>query len=384
MTSSPAAFTDLRAAEFPWAEGVVYLNHASTGPIPARTQRAIDQVEHRRREPFRLSDTHHVEVMSAARTAVARLIGAEPGEIALTPNTSYGINMAAQTLPLRPGDEVLVPDGEFPANVYPWLLLRQRGITVELIPRTAAGWPDEGRLLERLAGPRVRAVAVSWVQFSNGYRVDLDRLAAACRERDVWLVLDAIQGIGQLPLDVRATQVDLIACGGQKWLLSPWGSGFLYVRRDRIEQLVPKFAGWLAFRGGEDLSRLTDYDATFLPDARRFELVTLPYQDLAGLTASVGLITEAGPERIAAHLRVLRAPLLAAAARGTLEITSPVNEPYDSAIWRVRTRDVAGDYRRLRTANVACSVREGALRLAPHFYNTVEEVERVMSLLERT
>jgi selenocysteine lyase/cysteine desulfurase len=177
--------------------------------------------------------------------------------------------------------------------------------------------------------------------------------------------------------------VDVIACGGQKWLLSPWGSGFLYVRRDRLEQLVPKFAGWLAFRGGEDLSRLTDYDATFLPDARRFELVTLPYQDLAGLTASVGLIAEAGPGRIAAHLRTLRAPLLAAAGRGTLEVTSPVEEPHDSAIWCVRTRDAAGDHRRLRAADIACSVREGALRLAPHFYNTVDEVERVVSLLER-
>jgi selenocysteine lyase/cysteine desulfurase len=383
MAPARGPFAELRAAEFPWADATLYLNHASTGPIPVRAQRAIDEVERRRREPFRISDTHHVEVMSAARAAVARLIGAEPGEIALAPNTSYGINMAAQTLPLRPGDEVLVPDGEFPANVYPWLLLRERGVTVELIPRTATGWPDEDRLLERLSGPRVRAVAISWVQFSSGYRVDLDRLSAACRERDVWLVLDAIQGIGQLPLDVRATPMDVIACGGQKWLLSPWGSGFLYVRRDRIEQLVPRFAGWLAFRGGEDLSRLTDYDATFLPDARRFELVTLPYQDLAGLTAGVGLIAEARPERIGTHLRSLRDPLLAAAERGSFRVTSPVEEPHDSAIWCVQTRDVAGDHHRLRAAGVSCSVREGALRLSPHFYNTVDEVERVVSLLER-
>lgn len=381
MSKAPASFADLRAAEFPWAESAIYLNHASTGPVPARAQRAIDEMERRRREPFRLTDTDHVRVLADARAAVARLIGAEPGEIALAPNTSYGINMAAQTLPLGPGDEVLVPDGEFPANVYPWLLLRERGIRVELVPRTPAGWPDEDGLLERLARPAVRAVAISWVQFASGYRVDLARLAAACRERGVWLVLDAIQGIGQLPLDVGAIPVDVVACGGQKWLLSPWGSGFLYVRRERIAELTPRFAGWLAFRGSDDLSRLTDYDPTFQPDARRFELVTLPYQDLAGLTASLELIDEARPERVAAHLRALRAPLLSAAERGAFRVTSPTEPEHDSAIWCVRTGDVAGGYRRLRAAGITCSLREGALRLSPHFYNTADEVERVVALL---
>jgi selenocysteine lyase/cysteine desulfurase len=375
-------FADLRAAEFPWAADVTYLNHASTGPIPARTQRAIDEVERRRREPFRIFDTHHLEVMQAARAAVARLIGADPDEVALTPNTSYGINMAAQTLPLGSGDAVLVPDGEFPANVYPWLLLQRRGVRVELIPRTAAGWPDEDRLLERLGRPDVRAVAISWVQFASGYRVDLARLSAACRERGVWLVLDAIQGVGQLPLDLRATPVDLVACGGQKWLLAPWGSGFLYVRRDRIAQLTPRFTGWLAFRGTDDLSRLTDYDPTFRPDARRFELVTLPYQDLAGLTASVELLTQIGVDRIAAHLRALRAPLLRAADRGALRVTSPTDPAHDAAIWCVRSADPAATAERLRAARVTCSLREGALRLSPHFYNTADEIERVVTLLE--
>jgi selenocysteine lyase/cysteine desulfurase len=319
--------------------------------------------------------------MRAARAAVARLIGADPAEVALTPNTSYGINMAAQTLPLAPGDEILLPDGEFPANVYPWLLQRARGVAVEIIPRRPNGWPDEDRLLERLSGPRVRALAISWVQFASGYRVDLPRLAAACRERGVWLVLDAIQGVGQLPLDLAATPVDVVACGGQKWLLSPWGSGFLYVRRDRIPELVPRFTGWLAFRGTDDLSRLTDYDPTFHDDARRFELVSLPYQDVAGLTESLRLLSDVGVERIAAHLEDLRAPLLAAADRGLVRVASPTEPPHDSAIWCVQTPDVARAYQRLRAERITCSVREGALRLSPHFYNTVDEVERAVALL---
>jgi selenocysteine lyase/cysteine desulfurase len=376
------SFARLRAVEFPWTAECTYLNHASTGPIPVRTQRAIDEVERRRREPFRITDTHHVEVMAAARAAVARLIGADPAEIALTTNTTAGINMAATSLPLAAGETVLVPDGEFPANMYPWLLLRDRGVRVEVIPRTAEGWPDEARLLDRLDGAGVRAVAISWVQFASGYRVDLPRLGAACRERGIWLVLDAMQGIGQLPLDVRGVPVDLIACGGQKWLLGPWGSGFLYVRRDRIAELAPRFTGWLAYRGTEDLSRLTDYDPTFVDDARRFELVTLPYQDLAGFTASVTMLADLGIDRIAAHLRALRAPLLDAARRGAIRVTSPTDPVHESAIWCVSVSDVRRTHRRLREERVACSLREGALRISPHFYNTPEEIERVVGLLE--
>src|SRR5258705_281416 len=156
-------------------------------------------------------------------------------------------NTVIDTAPLRPGDVVLVSDREFPANVYPWLRLRETGIDVELVPTVESGWPDEARLLERLEDPWVRALAVSLVQFSNGYRVDLAALSAATRRTGAYLVVDAIQAVGQLPVDLRETPVDILACGGQKWLLSPWGSGFVYVRRDLIRELRPPVTGWMAF-----------------------------------------------------------------------------------------------------------------------------------------
>ena len=120
--------------------------------------------------------------------------------------------------------------------MYPWLRLSEVGVVTELIPTTAEGWPDEARLLERLRDPRVRVVAVSLVQFSSGYMVDLERLSAAAAGAGAWLIVDAIQGIGQVPLDLSRVRVDVLACGGQKWLLSPWGSGFIYVRRELIER----------------------------------------------------------------------------------------------------------------------------------------------------
>jgi cysteine desulfurase/selenocysteine lyase len=379
--SGPGVLAQIRAREFPWTAERIYLNNASVGPLPARTQQALATIAAKRREPHLFEEREFPEMLVAARDAAARLIGADRAEIALAPNTSYGLNMAAQVLPLRRGDRVLVPDGEFPANVYPWLLLQQHGIEVELIPRTAAGWPDEARLLAALDDRRVRAVAVSLVQFSSGYRVDVAQLGAACRARGVYFVLDAIQGLGQLPFDVHATPVDLLACGGQKWLLGPWGSGFLYVRRELIGTLTPRFTGWLSFRGTDDFSRLTDYDPTLHEDARRFELASLPYQDMVGLTASLGLLQEAGVGRVAAHLRDLRAPLVARAAGGAFEIVSPIAAPHDSAICCVRTRDVGATFGRLREAGVKCSMREGNIRLSPHLYNTLEEIEQVASLL---
>lgn len=379
----PADTARLRDVEFPWCRERIYLNHASIGPIPARAQRAIDAVQAGRQDPARFTDEELQAILAAGRAAAARLLGVSAAEIALAPNTSYGLNMAAQVLPLRAGDVVLVPDGEFPANVYPWLLQARRGIRTELVPRTPEGWPDEARLLDRLTDPRVRVVAVSFVQFASGYRVDLDRLGAACRANGTFLVVDAIQGLGQCPLDLSRTPVDLLASGAQKWLLGPWGSGFLYVRSDLIAALEPPFAGWMAFRGTEDFSRLCDYDTTFHDDARRFEMVTLPFQDMAGMTASLGLFEEVGVAAIAEHLRALRAPLLDAAGRGRFAVVSPTAEPHDSGIWCVRTDDVRAAYGRLRAAGVVASLREGSIRLSPHLYNTTDEVARVVQLLER-
>ncbi|MGZ8469390.1 MAG: aminotransferase class V-fold PLP-dependent enzyme, partial [Gemmatirosa sp.] len=253
----------LRAAEFPWAARgeAIYLNNASTGPLPARAVEAVQEWTQRRAEPFRLRDPELFATLGRARSLVARLIGAESAEIALMTNTSYGVNLAARALPLAAGDVVLSFDREFPANVYPWMALAERGVRLEQVP-CVDGLPDEEALVRALDRPDVRALTVSWVGFASGYRVDLARLGRLCRERGVWFFVDAIQGLGPCTLDVREVPIDLLACGAQKWLLSPWGSGFLYVRRELVRELAPSSVGWLAVQGSDDFSRLVDYDFT--------------------------------------------------------------------------------------------------------------------------
>jgi len=370
----------LRSTEFPWTSDTIYLNNASIGPLPERTRVVLEEFTRRRAAPHTLPDRELFAMLADTRRKIARLIGAAAEEIALTVNTGFGISMAARALPLEPGDIVLVSDKEFPANVYPWLRLKDRGVSMELVPTTAEGWPDEARLLERLRDPRVRVLAVSLVQFSSGYLVDLDRLSAATRETGAFLVVDAIQAVGHLPVDLSRTRVDVLACGAQKWLLSPWGSGFVYVHRDLIGSLDPAITGWLSFEGTDDLSRLTRYDDTLRADARRFELMTLPYQDFAGLNASLDLLLSLGIGAIRDHVLALHRPVLDWAERSGARIVSP-RGANGSGILCVAPEGVQEVHRRLKAARIVSSLREGAIRFSPHCFNTVAEMERVAHAL---
>ena len=372
---------ELRRTEFPWTTDTIYLNNASIGPLPERTRLVLEAFNRKRAAPFQLPDRDIVTMMAESRRLAAELLGVAPEEIALSINTGFGLSLAARALPLRRGDIVLTSDREFPANVYPWMMLKDIGVTLELAPTTPEGWPDEDYLLERLGDPRVRVLAVSLVQFSNGYTVDLARLSAATRAAGTYLVVDAIQGVGQIPVDLRKTPVDILSCGAQKWLLSPWGSGFVYVRRELIRELRPSVTGWMAFEGTDDFTRLTQYNDTLRGDARRFELITLPYQDFAGMNASLGLLLGLGIPRIRKHLQTLHAPVVAWAARSGARVTSPPGER-GSGILCVAPANVGEAFRALKSAHVISSMREGAIRLSPHAYNTLEEMERVVEALE--
>jgi selenocysteine lyase/cysteine desulfurase len=373
---------ELRNREFPWTAETIYLAAASIGPLPERARLAIEAFNAKRTAPHLIPDRDQFAIHAAARAAAAQLLNARPEEIALAPNTSTGLQAAAGALPLAAGDVVLLSDREFPANVYPWLAQRRHGVVVERAPVTAAGFPDEDYLVHRLADPRVRVLSVSLVQFSNGYRADLARLGEACRANGTFLVVDAIQGLGVVPFDVRALPADIVACGGQKWLLGPWGSGFCFVRGELVRRLVPSASGWLSYRGMDDFGNLLSYDDHLVDDARRFETASPATQDQLGLAASIGLLLDLGVEAIAAYLRWLGDPVLEWAAARGVPITSPTDPRHRSQIVCLAPPDAREAHRRLRQAGVVSSLREGSIRLAPHCYNTVEEMERVVEVLD--
>ena len=370
----------LRREEFPWADRRIYLNHASLGALPARTLKAINEFNTRRAVPFQMVGDDFLTIPGNARAAAAKLINAEADEIGLVQTTSLGLNLVAQSLPLGEGDLVLVSDKEFPSNVYPWKGMKERGVGIEIVSCTAEGWPDEERLIHHLADPRVKAVAVSLVQFANGYRVDLARLSAETRKRNKLLIVDAIQGVGCYPIDVRKTPVDILTAAAQKWMLGPWGAGFIYARKELIPDLAPTVANWLGYEGSDDVTQLTSYHDRHHPNARRFEISGHALQDLVGMTASAGLLAELGPAAIVAHVRTIHEPVLAAAKKKGITIASPTDAARPCTL-SLRPSDPAALYAKLEGNGVSCSLREGLVRLSPHCYNTVEEMERVAGLL---
>jgi selenocysteine lyase/cysteine desulfurase len=373
----------LRDEEFPWtASGeCIYLNAASTGPLPERTVRAQERFTRRRAAPYRLSAEEQFGVLDRSRELVARLIGADVEEISLAGNTGAGLNLAAWALPLGEGDAVVIPDLEFPANVYPWMAAaRTRGFELRRIP-VRQGLLDEEALRSAVAAPDVRVLALSWVGFATGCVADLERFGAACLEHDVYFVVDAIQGLGALPLDVHRAQIDLLACGAQKWLLSPWGTGFTYLRRELARELTPQPVSWMGVEGSDDFTRLLDYDLTWRDDARRFEQVTLPFQDFAGMAASLELLHELGAAEVVSHIQARASDILAGAASLGIPLVTPRER--HAGIACLRPVDAIATSARLNEARVAHSVREGTIRLAPHCYTTTRDVETALEALDR-
>ena len=375
----------LRTREFPWAERgeSIYLDHASTGPIPMRTRDALAAFGLRRAEPFRLTPDDLYPVHAKAREACARLIGAKPSTIALMTNTSHGVNLAARSLPYGKGDVILSTHGEFPANVYPWIAAaRDRGAEFRLLP-LAGDWPDEAALMRAIeTDPRVKVVSLSWVSFWSGYRYDIAAIGAACRSRGIHFFVDAIQGLGPLALDVVAANVDVLACGAQKWLVSPWGVGFAYVREELIAKLEPAEVGWWAQATSGDYAKFLDYDARWADDARRFEVITLDFVGFNAMAESIGLLLETGPKAIEAHVTALADRALAFADdTAGVEFVTPREPSRRAGVLAFRTKDVAKSSDRLTAAKVAHSVRTGCIRLAPHFYNTIVELDTALTLL---
>jgi len=376
----------LRKREFPWTQpgDAIFLNAASTGPLPQRSVDVLSEWARLRATPHKLKDDLLFHTLARSRELIAKLIHARPDEIALATNTGYGINLAARSLPLAEGDVIVTPHREFPANVYPWMgAAKERDLRYRLVP-VKQGERVEDALIKTLVDPNVKCVAVSWVDFLTGYRVDIEELGRACRAKGAYFVVDGIQGLGALELDLSHGLVDIFASGAQKWLLSPWGSGFVYVRKDLIPKLEPNPVSWMAPKSTDDFRRLLDFDPTWRDDARRFEFVTLPFQDFAAMNASLEMFTELGPANIARHIASLAGEIvMAAERRRDVEIVTPTDAKQRAGVVSLRPADGQKVSDALKAAGVTHSVREGAVRLAPHVYNTGAEIAKALDVFWR-
>lgn len=365
---------------FPVTERWAYLNHAAVSPLSTRVQRVMSGFVDDTVDNGVVYYKKYREELDAVRRSAAQLLGADIEEIALTGNTSDGLLIVANGLLCRPGDNIVTADIEFPANVYPWKFLEQRReVEVRLVPGR------EGRvLMDDLAAAiddRTRLVAISFVQFASGYRIDLGAVADLCRRHDAYLCVDAIQGLGALPMDVREAGIDFLAAGGHKWLMGPVGTGIFYVRRDLIEDLTPTHAGWLAVQDSDDYFC---FDSPLQHDARRFRSGSANTPGLLGLGASIETLMEVGPENTESHLLDLTDYLIEGLRSRGMTVLTPHQTPAERSgivCFQSATHDPETIYARMEDAGVVVAARGDRVRVAPHCYNDRDDVDRLLEAL---
>jgi len=366
--------------EFPFTKQLVYLNHAAEGPLPLSSLKAAQNYyRYLTLEKVTAGHDYQFSSLEKSRKLAARLIGAKVSEIGVTPNTSYGLNVVAQGLKLRRGDTVLLSDVEFPANVYPWLNLRQDGVKIKLI-KTKNGFFSVDNFLEAIDSS-CRVLTVSFVQYFNGYKNDLETLGGICKEKGLVFVVDGMQGVGSQTIDVKKCKIDFLSCGGGKWLLSAPGSGFFYVSEELQKRLKPVFFGWLGVDWRLHFEDLQHYDKPPFASARKFEIGTYPYAELQILASSLKLIAKVGVPTIQEHTQGLLDLLIDYLLDSGYEIKSSLASKHRSGILSFTCRNAEHLHRKLFRQKIICSYREKSLRIAPHFYNTAEEMERLIDVL---
>jgi cysteine desulfurase/selenocysteine lyase len=386
LPATPTRQTDDFRAAFGPFDGRVWLNAAHQGPLPCVAVAAAEQALVAKAAPHRIADEDFTLVPRRLRELLGALVGAPAEEIILGNSASWGLQVLANGLPLSAGDEILVLADEFPATVFPWLVCQRRGA---IIRRLELGEPvlRPERLADELT-PATRVVAVNWVRSLTGHVVDLEALQAVCAGAGVHLVVNVTQGLGALPLDVGALAVAAISCSGFKWLCGPYATGFAWIRPDVLESMAPVQAYWLALPDGVELDLNREGDIRLRDDlgARAYDVFgTANFLNFVPWSASLEYLLEQGIERVAAHDQALVERLIDALADSGFRLISPTTPAERAAIVVVSADHPAANeaiYRRLGEAGVDVALRAGNLRLSPHLYNTAEEIDRAVELLE--
>lgn len=367
------------ADQFPIKDEYVYFNHAGVCCLPRCAVEAAAGVLQRQLRHGAADYTPWAKGLSEARRAVATLCGAEQDEIAFVKNTTHGLLLAAGALPWRAGDNVVTAAIEFPANIYPWLGLERYGVQTRLVAAR------EGRvLLDDLAAAmddHTRALALSWVQFSSGYRSDLAALSQLCRDRGAYLIVDGIQGLGALQLDLSQLGVDFLCADGHKWLLSVEGCAALYVSERVVGDLNSAGVGWL---GMENCFDFLDYRFRPQQNARRFEEGSPNVVGVHALGATAALLLQAGPAAVEQAVLALTADLAERLQGLGCVLTSPRAEGEQSGILTfvhpaLSSADLAA---KLNARKIVCVERAGNVRFSPHFYNDGVEIERAVEAVK--
>ncbi|CRI62909.1 Aminotransferase class V [Thiocapsa sp. KS1] len=362
--------------EFALDPTLCHLNHAAVGPWPRRTAEAVARFAEENR---RLGSLHYPQWLATERCLrerLARLIGAESAaDIALAKNTSEALSTIAYGLTWEPGDEIVGIAQEFPSNRVVWQSLGAQGVVWSALDLDRSSDPEADLLA--LCTPRTRMIAVSWVQYARGLRLDLERIGTFCRSKGILLCVDAIQGLGALPFDLSRIAADFVVADGHKWMLGPEGVALLYVRPSLRNGLTLRQFGWHMLEHSGDFDRA---DWRPAEDARRFECGSPNLLGIHALEASLSLIEEVGIGQVWSRLQERTAHLIEAIDRHGLELLSPRTPERRAGIvsFRVPGTPSSELYAGLMQRRVLCAQRGGGIRFSPHFYTPVEVIDRAL------
>ncbi len=366
-------WNDVRG-EFALSDDIAYFNHAAISPLSVTTRETLDRLSALLGGGAMAEDDIFGRV-AEIRSAAAKLIGAGADEIAFVKNTTHGVQIAAGGIRWEEGDNVVLPSIEFPANVYPWMGLWRRGVELRMVE------PSEGlitaEMLANVCDSRTRAITVSQVQFSTGQRVDLDTLGDFCRNKGILLHVDAIQGRGALEIDTNRSKIDFLSAGGHKWMMGLPGVGIFFCRKELLARIDIWNPGWTGVVNPKDF---LDYDFTYRDSAERFEEGSPNLHGIFALGVSIDRILRLGKGMVEKRILSLTGHLASGLMEKGFSIKSPLGEGEKSGILCFNSENEVAQsiFGRLRDAGIICSLREEAVRLSPHMYNSEEECERVL------
>lgn len=369
---------DTLRQSFPVTQSYIYLNHAAVAPISVPVQRAInlqvrDVLQHGIVHSDRWESTYR-----RARRAAAQLIHAKPSEIAFIKNTTEGIQIVANGIKWKRGENVVITDRGFPANVYPWLNLKSRGVETRLAPEENGRIPIENIL--ELVDEKTRIISVSSVEFASGFRHDITQLGEFCTKNNILFLVDAIQSLGALNLDVQASHIDFLSADAHKWLLGPEGTGIFYCAKKAMRHLQVNNLGWTSVVNASDY---LSYDPTPLPNAQRFESGTLNTAGIYGIKACLDLILDIGIDNIESRIMILTDQLVSGLEEKGYHVISSRKPEEKSGIvsFSHPKHDLNALYQRLTENQVIGALRGNGIRLSPHMYNTENEIDQVLNIL---
>jgi selenocysteine lyase/cysteine desulfurase len=378
--ASVLADESFRASCFPIVKNGIFMAHAAVTVLPQAVAEAISNYVRKSAEEFP-DFTESLRILRETRESAARLLHASPEEIALLGPTSLGLSLFANGIAWEDGDEVVCYGDDYPANVYPWLNLRRSGVTVRYLEPPRIG-EITAEVVERALTSKTRLVALASSNFVSGYRIDLPAIGAMLHARDILFSVDAIQTLGAFPTTVE--HVDFLSADSHKWLLGPLASGVVYVKKERFDLCRPTLLGSWNIRAPGFVAQ---DQIEFLDTAQRYEPGAMNLPGIVGMKAAIDLLLEAGIDRIASRILVLRARLIAGLEPAGYRLLGSAEPATGSGIvtFSHPTRDLTKVFQRLTQERIFCSQRQDRqgthyLRFSPHFYNSEAEIDRVVEV----